>query len=89
MFLAQRPPAMGERQLSLHAGLRTFLHAARATYTVEQASMCAYAQFSKIKRAPSLFFPDQYETGYTCQDQLFVSSSLPNSFCSWYSDERL
>ena len=70
MFLAQRPPAMGERQLSLHAGLRTFLHATRATYTVEQASMCAYGQFSNS------LFPDQYETGYACHDQLFVSSSL-------------
>ena len=56
MFLAQRPPAMGERRLSLYAGLRTFLHAERTTYPVEQASMCAYPQFSKIKRAPSLFF---------------------------------
>ena len=89
MFLAQRPPAMGERRLSLYAGLRNFLHAERTTYPVEQASMCAYAQFSKIKRAPSLFFPDQYETGYACHDQLFASSSLPNSFCSWYSDARL
>ena len=89
MFLAQRPPAMGERRLSLHAGLRTFLHAERATYPVEQVSMCAYEQFSKIKRAPSLFFPDQYETGCARHDQLFASSSLPNSFCPWYSDARL
>ena len=63
MFLAQHPPAMGERRLSLHAGLRTFLHAERATYPVEQASICTYAQFSKIKRAPSLFFPINMKQG--------------------------
>ena len=89
MFHAQRPPAMEERRLSLHAGLRTFLHAERATYPVEQASMCAFAQFSKVKRAPSLLFPDQYETGYAYHDQLFASSSLPNSFFPWHSDALL